>query len=64
MKKLKEQNPIILAFAIIGVCAILYGAWSMYHQHVIEQEQRATMSAPAQGPLGGLNQPSSKPPPQ
>ncbi len=64
MKKLNEQNPIVLAFAIIGLCAILYGAWSVHHQHVVEEEQRAIMSAPAQGAFGGLNEPSKKPPPQ
>jgi hypothetical protein len=64
MKNLREQNPFVLALAIIGVCALLYGAWSIYHRHAVEEEQRAILSAPAQGAFGRLNQPSKKPPPQ
>jgi predicted negative regulator of RcsB-dependent stress response len=64
MKNFKEQNPIVLALAIIGVCALVYGGWTVYQQHVIEQEQRAIISAPPSTPLSGLFKPSEKPPPQ
>jgi uncharacterized membrane protein YpjA len=65
MKNLKEQNPIVLAFAIVGVCALLYGAWTVYHQHLIEQEQRAIISEPPQIPGVAQSLKSKpKPPPQ
>jgi hypothetical protein len=64
VKNLKEQNPIVLALALIGVCALLYGGWTFYHQHIIDEEQRAIISAPPSAPLSGLFKPSQKPPPQ
>jgi uncharacterized membrane protein YpjA len=64
MRNLKEQNPIVLAFAIIGVCALFYGVWTIYHQHVVEEEQQAIILAPPSTPLSGLFKPSKKPPPQ
>jgi hypothetical protein len=62
MKTLKEQNPIVLALAIIGVCALLYGGWTIYHQHVVEEEQRAIISGPPQIP-GVAQSLKSKPQP-
>ena len=32
MKQIK--NPVILVFAIIGACAVLFGAWHLYQQRV------------------------------
>jgi hypothetical protein len=32
MKDIK--NPLMLAFAVIGVCAVIYGGWHLYQQHV------------------------------
>jgi hypothetical protein len=62
MKNLKEQNPIVLAFAVIGVCALFYGAWIFYHQHVVEEEQQAIITGPAQIP-GVAQSLKSKPEP-
>jgi hypothetical protein len=65
MKRLKDQNPMVLAFAIIGGCALLYGAWTVYHQHVVQEQERAIMSAPPQVPgAEQMLKPSTKPPPQ
>jgi hypothetical protein len=64
MKTLKEQNPIILAFAIIGICALVYGGWMIYQRHVAEEtEQAIIMGTPSTG-FSGLNKPSTQPPPQ
>jgi uncharacterized membrane protein YpjA len=64
MKNLKKPNPIILALAIVGLGALLYGAWTMYHQHVVAEQERAIIAAPPSTPLSGLFKPSKKPPPQ
>ncbi len=64
MKNLREQNPIVLALAMIGVCALLYGGWTIYHKHVIEEEQQQIISAPPSAGVSGLFKPSTKPPPQ
>jgi hypothetical protein len=64
MKTLKEQNPIVLGLAIIGVCALVYGGWTIYQQHVAEQKEQAIiMGTPSPG-FRGLNKPSTQPPPQ
>ena len=34
MKDIK--NPLIIVFAIVGVCAVIYGGWHMYQQHVAD----------------------------
>ncbi len=41
------KNPLVLAFAIIGVCAVLYGAWHLYEQHETREPSRAMFAAPA-----------------
>jgi hypothetical protein len=46
MKMNTTKNPLILVFAIIGVCAVLYGAWQLYQRHVTENEARCRFSAP------------------
>ena len=45
MKEIKK--PLILAFAIIGVCAVFYGAWHLYEQHEAREQSRAMFAAPA-----------------
>jgi hypothetical protein len=33
--KMKDiKNPLIIVFAIVGVCAVIYGGWHMYQQHL------------------------------
>ena len=64
MKSLKEQNPIVLALAIIGIIAVLYGGWMVYQQHVATEQTQTFFGAPPQGAAAGLYQPSKQPPPQ
>jgi hypothetical protein len=64
MKKLKEQNPLVLAFAIIGGCALIYGGWLLYQRHASQELENAIRYGPPQGPATGFYQPSKKPPPQ
>ncbi|HVA41588.1 MAG TPA: hypothetical protein VNF49_13035 [Candidatus Binataceae bacterium] len=64
MNKIRQQSPLILALAIIGVCAILYFLWQGYQQHVANQQARSFFGAPPSGAVGELNKPSKKPPPQ
>ena len=40
------KNPLLLAFGIIGICAVLYGAWHLYQQHTVDSEARARFAAP------------------
>ncbi len=64
MKALKEKTPIILALAIIGICAVLYGGWTIYQQHVAQEQEQAIRYGPPPPGIGGLNEPSKQPPPQ
>lgn len=65
MKSLKEQNPIVLVLAIVGIFALLYGAWTVYQQHVVEEQERAIISGRPQVPgAAQMLKPSTKPPPQ
>ena len=46
MKHIK--NPLILVFAIIGVCAVLFGGWHLYQQQSrCRAERRLSFSTPA-----------------
>jgi len=42
----KVQNPLILVFAVIGVCAVIYGAWHFYQLHVANEQAKAAFTAP------------------
>jgi hypothetical protein len=64
MKKLKDQNPIVIALEIIGICAVIYGGWTIYQQHVATQQAQVFFGAPPSGPIGDLYKPSKQPPPQ
>jgi hypothetical protein len=65
MRKLKEENPIVLALAIIGVCAVLYGGWVIYQRHVGEQETQTFFGSASQIPgVAHALKSSPKPPPQ
>jgi hypothetical protein len=49
------KNPLLLAFAIIGICAILlYGAWRLYQQHTADSEARARFAAPVSSGIPDL----------
>jgi hypothetical protein len=65
MKKLKEQSPIVLALAIIGVGALLYGGWIIHQRQTAEQEAQTFFGAPAQIPgVADALKSKPKPPPQ
>jgi hypothetical protein len=42
----QSKNRLVLAFAAIGVCAVLCGAWYLYRQAVVKQQSRAAFTAP------------------
>jgi hypothetical protein len=48
------RNPLFLAFAIIVICAILYGAWHIYQQHTAENEARTRFAAPVSSGIPDL----------
>jgi hypothetical protein len=64
MRSLKEQNPILILLAIIGICAILYGGWTFYRQRLSEQQENAIRYGSPPAGVSGLNKPSTQPPPQ
>jgi hypothetical protein len=65
MRKLKEQNPVVLALATIGVCALLYSGWVIYQRHVVEQETQTFFGSPSQIPgVARALKSKPKPPPQ
>jgi heme O synthase-like polyprenyltransferase len=43
----QTKNSILIVFAIIGVCAVLYGAWNLYSRHQASENARQMFSAPA-----------------
>jgi cytochrome c-type biogenesis protein CcmH/NrfG len=44
MKNIK--SALILIFAVIGVCAVVYGSWHLYQRHVANEQAKAAFSAP------------------
>jgi hypothetical protein len=59
----KTKNPLILVFAIIGVCAVLYGVWHLYAQQVAQERARALFAAPASSGVPDIFH-DAPPPPQ
>jgi hypothetical protein len=65
MRNIKRQNPLVLAFAIIGVCALIYVGWAVYQRQVAEDQRREFFSAtPAPGMPDILHATPGPPPPQ
>jgi hypothetical protein len=58
MKLLK--NTLIAAFAITGMCAVLYLCWQAYQQRYQQERARAFISGPPQAYKPG----TAPPPPQ
>lgn len=56
----KIKNALIMALAIIGVCAVLYLCWQAYQQRYQEERTRAFISGPPQAYKPG----TAPPPPQ
>ena len=42
----QNKNTLVLAFAAIGVCAVVYGAWYFYRQAAVNEQSRAAFTAP------------------
>jgi hypothetical protein len=42
----QNKNTLALAFAAIGVCAVVYGAWYFYRQSAANEQSRAAFTAP------------------
>jgi predicted negative regulator of RcsB-dependent stress response len=65
MRKLKEQNPMVVASVIIGACALFCGGWVIYQRHAVEQATQTFFGSPAQIPsVAGALKSKSMPPPQ
>lgn len=58
------KNPLILAFAIIGVYAVSYFCWQGYQHRAEEEQTRARMAAPPQVPGVSKLYKDAPPPPQ
>jgi hypothetical protein len=43
----RNTNPVLVVFAIIGICALLYGAWQFYARREAEERSRTMFAAPA-----------------
>jgi hypothetical protein len=59
MKQTKET--LILAFAIVGLFALIFGGWHLYQQKVAEDQARAFFTAPRPKGLPDLSR--DAPPP-
>jgi len=59
----KRTNPLILFFAVVGVCAVIYGIWTILNQKLSEQRARTLFAAPASSGIPNvLHAPPSAPP--
>ncbi len=65
MSNRKRQNPLVLALAIVGICALIYVGWMFYERQAAEEQRRAFFSAtPAPGMPDILHATPESPPPQ
>ncbi|MGO9454328.1 MAG: hypothetical protein ACLQDV_25265 [Candidatus Binataceae bacterium] len=61
MKRLDQQNPLVLALAIVGVGALLYAGWSFYEQRATDEKARALLAAPTSPGIPDIiHQPGAK----
>ena len=44
--KRKASNPAVVLLAIIGICALLYGAWELYESRASEDQTYERFAAP------------------
>lgn len=62
MNQVKKHNPLVLLFAIIGACAVIYVGWTFYQRQTAEEQRRAFFAAtPAPG-VPDLSKPEPPPP--
>lgn len=60
-----RRNPLILVFALVGVCVVLYGLWHLYQRQIAEEQHHQTFTAPEPSGLPNfLNATPGAPPPQ
>jgi hypothetical protein len=59
----KIPNSLIYAFAIIGVCAVIYAGWTIYERQVAQKETQGAFSAPVPTGLPDIFR-DAPPPPQ
>ena len=65
MSDKKPQNPLIIVFAMIGICALIYVGWTFYQRQIAEEQRRTFFSAtPAPGMPDILHATPGPPPPQ
>ena len=65
MRNIKGQNPLVLTFAIIGICALIYAGWTFYQRQIAEDQRREFFSrTPAPGMPDILHATPGPPPPQ
>jgi hypothetical protein len=59
-----NKNPFVVLFSIIGVIALLYGAWQFYANRKAEENSRQMFAAPAPSGLPDIfhNAPPPKQP--
>ncbi len=59
------KTRLIVVFALIGVCAVLYGGWRIYQEKAAEAQRRAFFGAPASSASGAPDAfHNAAPPPQ
>jgi len=63
VKNIKRQNALVVALAIIGVCAAVYGLWNLYQRHVVEEQSRAFFTAPTSPGIPDILHKNDAPPP-
>ena len=57
------KKRLILLFAIIGVCAALYGGWHIYQEQIAQGQKRNFFAAPAASASGAPDAFHNAPPP-
>jgi hypothetical protein len=59
----QSRNPILIILALIGVCAVIYGAWHLFAREASRERARAEFSAPASSGVPDVIHASPGPPP-
>ncbi|MGH7222628.1 MAG: hypothetical protein ACRELF_05335 [Gemmataceae bacterium] len=59
----RSKDILILAFAIVGLFALIFGGWHLYQQKIAEDQARVFFTAPPAKGLPDLSK-DAPPPPQ
>jgi P-type conjugative transfer protein TrbJ len=62
-KMRNTNNRLILAFAVIGVAAVIYGGWYLYEQHTVDEQAKSAFTAPSASGVPDMYH-NAPPPPQ